>query len=119
MMADMYQLMPDLHVDVVDSRPESDKVMVGGRWGELQAGQVEDRERSEGLAGGVEDVLAERQISRCADDHVELHDGLAPGARDHVGAVGRCWSAAAQRTYSVVPNSSCPLVVSWCLRKTL
>jgi hypothetical protein len=57
-------------------------------WGELQSGQVEDRERGQCLSGGVDGVLAKRQIRWIAEDLIEHHDGLAPGAENDLGAVG-------------------------------
>jgi 2-polyprenyl-3-methyl-5-hydroxy-6-metoxy-1,4-benzoquinol methylase len=49
---------------------------------------VEDRERGQGLSGGVDGVLAERQIGWVAEDLVQDCDGLAPGGPDDLGAVG-------------------------------
>src|SRR6202048_2029206 len=60
---------------------------VSDAWGELQPGQVEDRERRKGVSGGVDGVLAERQIRWVAEDLIEHRDGLTPGGRDDFGAV--------------------------------
>jgi hypothetical protein len=38
---------------------------------QLQPGQVEDRERCKGLSGGVDGVLAERQIRWVAEDFIK------------------------------------------------
>jgi hypothetical protein len=56
---------------------------------ELQAGEVEDRERGQGLAGGVGGVLSDGQVGRIAEDLIEDGDGFTPGGRDNFGAVGR------------------------------
>ena len=58
-------------------------------WRELQAGQIEDRERGQRLTGGVGGVLGDRQVSRVAENLIEHRDRLAPGGRDDLGAVGR------------------------------
>src|SRR6202011_756972 len=57
---------------------ELESTDVSDARGELQAGEVEDRERGESLAGGVGGVLGDRQVGRVAEDLIEDGHGFAP-----------------------------------------
>lgn len=68
---------------------ELESTDVSDARGELQAGEVEDRERGESLAGGVGGVLGDRQVGRVAEDLIEDGHGFAPRGGDDFGSVGR------------------------------